>query len=143
MTSLVRGEIAGIYRALAEQLSPREGAIREIVFSGNTTMIYLLLGLDPGSLGAYPYRAGVLDFDPVIDPAVLPGRNERTVLRAIPAASAFLGSDLVGGLAFVDHIGHARNVFFIDIGTNGEMFLRDGSGGYSRHRAPWALPSRG
>ncbi len=129
MTSLLRQELSDVHREITSRFNIRPGAVREIVFSGNTTMIYLLIGLDVRGLGAFPYRASLLDFDPATVRKAVPGSHEKTVVRALPAASAFLGGDLVGGLAFLHHLGHDRSVFFIDIGTNGEMFLRDGEGG--------------
>jgi uncharacterized 2Fe-2S/4Fe-4S cluster protein (DUF4445 family) len=45
----------------------------------------------------------------------------------MPAVSAFLGSDFVGGLNVCHEKGFGENTFFIDLGTNGELFLINGS----------------
>ena len=47
---------------------------------------------------------------------------------ALPVSGAFTGGDLIGGLTLCQSLGLTRNVFFIDMGTNGELFVLDGSG---------------
>ena len=102
--------------------------IERIVFSGNTTMLYLLFGLDVSNLGRYPFYTEYLDFDDFTPADVGAGLFENTRISAIPAVSAFLGSDLVGGLTLCHEKGYTENTFFIDLGTNGELFLINGSG---------------
>jgi len=102
--------------------------IERIVFAGNTAMLYLLFGLEVGPLGRHPYAAAVRDFPDL--------RAEDLDLDAIgcaracalPVRGAFLGADLVGGLALCCEAGIARNAFFIDLGTNGELFVLDREG---------------
>jgi len=103
--------------------------VRQLIFSGNTTMLHLFFGLDVTSMGIYPYQAQRLDFH---------GFNPHDIdchdifpnahVLALPAVSAFLGSDLIGGLALCHTNTFCRNTFFIDMGTNGEMFLINSSG---------------
>ncbi len=129
MSGLLRNELKRLVRAVMGRYSLSEKNISTMVFSGNTTMMYLLLGLDCAPLGAHPYRAAVLDFDDGMKGLpVESGINPETELLALPAASAFLGGDLVGGLALVHEQGIRERAFFIDIGTNGEMFLLDARG---------------
>ncbi|MCU0847703.1 MAG: ASKHA domain-containing protein [Spirochaetes bacterium] len=118
-----------IRRDISASLSGAGIAFKKAVVSGNTAMSYFLLGLDPGPLGRHPYTAPVLDFPSLRASALgmeIPGDPETGVL---PSVSAFLGGDLAGGLAVTDAAGYAKNVFYIDMGTNGEMFLRPSSGG--------------
>ena len=109
------------------RLSPQK--VRQLIFSGNTTMLHLLFGLDVTSMGVYPYQAQRLDFhgfkpEDIDCHDIFPS----ACLLALPAVSSFLGSDLVGGLALCHAEGFCRNTFFIDMGTNGEMFLINSSG---------------
>lgn len=103
-------------------------AVKTIAYSGNTAMLYLLAGLSIASLGVHPYRAphreltGMIVDSPIV-PAC-PSAEE----YLLPIASAFLGGDLVGGLALTAESDHAAPVFFIDLGTNGEMFLAGAKG---------------
>ena len=111
----------------AINLSPQR--IQQLVFSGNTTMLHLLFGLDVTSMGIYPYQAQRLDFhgfkpEDIDCQGIFPNAH----VLALPAISAFLGSDLIGGLTLCHADGFCRNTFFIDMGTNGEMFLINSSG---------------
>jgi uncharacterized 2Fe-2S/4Fe-4S cluster protein (DUF4445 family) len=108
-------------------LSPQR--IRQLIIAGNTTMLHFLFGLDVTSMGIYPYQAQRLDFHG-FKPEDIDSHNifPNAQVLALPAASAFLGSDLVGGLTLCHTEGFCRNTFFIDMGTNGEMFLINSSG---------------
>ena len=92
-----------------------------MVVSGNTTMIHFLLGLDAWTVFASP-------FAPVTaDPGFLWGSELRMnfggLIYIIPAASNYVGGDIVSGLLVLDiHKKEETNMFF-DIGTNGELVL--------------------
>jgi uncharacterized 2Fe-2S/4Fe-4S cluster protein (DUF4445 family) len=102
--------------------------IERIVFSGNTTMLYLLFGLEVEPLGRHPYTAEVKDFPdlPAKDIGLVVAGQARVC--ALPVLGAFTGADLVGGLALCHEMGITRNAFFIDLGTNGELFVLDRNG---------------
>jgi uncharacterized 2Fe-2S/4Fe-4S cluster protein (DUF4445 family) len=102
--------------------------IERIVFSGNTTMLYLLFGLEVEPLGRHPYTAEVKDFPDL--PATDIGLEAAGQARAcsLPVLGAFTGADLVGALALCREAGITRNAFFIDLGTNGELFVLDRNG---------------
>ncbi|HSV97315.1 MAG TPA: ASKHA domain-containing protein [Spirochaetota bacterium] len=125
LTRVIRGAVAASVRSGLAGGGMHPDEIGLLVVSGNTTMTHLFLGIDVRPLGTHPYTASELDYDrydSIKD--LFPSAR----IAALPSASAFLGGDLVGGLAISDLMGLQRNVFFIDIGTNGEMFLRDGAG---------------
>ena len=128
MSDLLHNDLTGLKRSVMGRYSLSEKSMRSMVFSGNTTMMYLLLGLDCAPLGVHPYRTEVLDFDDVMKDFSADSISPETGSLALPAASAFLGGDLVGGLALVHKRGTGERAFFIDIGTNGEMFLLDNKG---------------
>lgn len=96
--------------------------IYEIVVAANTTMLHLLLNIDPSSLGRYPYTPSFTASQTVkasqLNIAISPfGR-----VYTLPAVSGFIGGDIVAGAA-IANLEHQNNVLFIDIGTNGEMIL--------------------
>ena len=92
-----------------------------MILSGNTTMIHFLLGLDAWTVFASPYA-------PVTaDPGFFWGRelgiDFQGLLYIIPAASNYVGGDIVSGLLALDiHKKEETNMFF-DIGTNGELVI--------------------
>lgn len=125
---LLREEIHhSLLRALKEMGLP-PGRIDSLCFAGNTTMTYFLFGLDVIPLGAYPFRTAELNFDSNLPAEIGFDAFAPAELYALPAASAFLGGDLVGGLTLAETLGYQEGVFFIDLGTNGEMFLRNSHG---------------
>lgn len=104
MQSLIRGAIKNSV-----------GQAQTVSFSGNTTMLYLLLGLDTSPLGHAPFTAPVRDF---CTGSIL--NNEKVLI--LPVADAFIGADIVGGVSLVAGMDSA-NIFFVDLGTNGEMAI--------------------
>lgn len=121
---LLRDEILAVLGLICRTNSISCDDIMHLSFSGNTTMTYALLGRDITPLGRSPYRTEFRDFD------LLTGRDlgwsdMKAEVRLLPVCSAFLGGDLVGGLAYLDRLGFRQGAFFFDMGTNGEMFYRD------------------
>ena len=92
-----------------------------MVVSGNTTMVHFLLGLNAWTVFASP-------FAPVTaDPGFLWGHELgmrfEGLLYFIPAASNYVGGDIVSGLLELGiHKQEQTNLFF-DIGTNGELVI--------------------
>lgn len=98
--------------------------LREIAIAGNTTMLHLLLGLDPAPLGAAPYKAVLLDA--VDRPAATLGFSKLGTAGAyvLPGMSAFLGADITAGVLTTRLAERESPTLLIDLGTNGEIVLR-------------------
>ena len=99
-------------------------ALKTITIAGNTTMLYLLAGRDPESLGRYPYRAEHLKKERMLSGAILDNIPDIS-LTLLPGISAFVGADIVAGLFTLD-LDNKEKFFFLDLGTNGEMAFYDG-----------------
>ncbi len=92
-----------------------------MILSGNTTMIHFLLKLNAWSVFASPYA-------PVTsDPGWLWGKELGMdfpgMLYIIPAASNYIGGDIVSGLLTLDLHKKEEISLFFDIGTNGELVI--------------------
>ena len=92
-----------------------------MILSGNTTMIHFLLGLDGWTVFAAPYS-------PVVtEPGFFFGRelgmDYDGLIYIIPAASNYVGGDIVSGLLKLDIHRQEETGFFFDIGTNGELVI--------------------
>ena len=121
----LQGATVETFHLLMEQLAASTGIDPSqcpiMVVSGNTTMIHFLLGLDAWTVFASP-------FAPVTaDPGFLWGRelgmDFEGLIYFMPAASNYVGGDIVSGLLVLDiHKKEETNMFF-DIGTNGELVL--------------------
>jgi len=100
-----------------------ENEIIKVVFAGNTTMLHLLLGVNPGSLAQAPFRAQFLD-EKILTGTQLDLRCfPEAEVKVLPSVSAFVGADIVAGLASIIPSRNHRNYLFMDIGTNGELAL--------------------
>lgn len=92
-----------------------------MVVSGNTTMVHFLLGLDAWTVFAAP-------FAPVTAaPGFLWGyeleMDFHGLLYFIPAASNYVGGDIVSGLLELEIHKQEKPSLFFDIGTNGELVI--------------------
>ncbi len=116
--------IADVLRTVGQPMR----ALREVALAGNTTMIHLLLGIDPAPLGVAPYEPAFVD--PVERPAAevgLTGMPEAAVY-VLPGISAFIGADITAGLLATGLAEQETSALLIDLGTNGEMVLRTPEG---------------
>ena len=111
----------GLLSALTESTGIDASACPVMVLSGNTTMIHFLLKLDAWTVFASP-------FAPVSsDPGFFWGRELEMdfegAVYIVPAASNYVGGDIISGLLTLGiHKSGETNVFF-DIGTNGELVI--------------------
>lgn len=110
----------------AQTAAVRRGRIYEVIFSGNTCMLHLAAGVNPASLGKYPYTpalvcASWLDAAET-GLAIAPGG----LIYLPPIISAYVGADITAGLQAVRLHEEEKSVLFVDIGTNGEMALAHG-----------------
>lgn len=103
------------------RLAPNDADAAVLV--GNTAMLYLLLDLDPTSIALSPFRSETCfgDFYPA---DFLPVRRGTKVY--IPRCiSAFLGADAAAAALACGMDRNCRRML-ADLGTNGEILLRDG-----------------
>lgn len=103
--------------------------LSHLAVTGNPTMLYLLLDLDPSSLGYAPYHAPFQKFEPVSGRSL--GVSVQTV-QVAPIQSAFIGSDVVMGV-IASGMTEDKSALLIDLGTNGEIVLT--------HRDAWFATS--
>ena len=121
--ALRRSVSASIERAFREaDISP--ASLKRVVMAGNTVMSCFMMGLDVTSLGAYPYTLPAGDFETATASSLGLDFFGDIPVDLLPPASAYVGGDITGGLALLDSRGIKDRAFFMDIGTNGEMFLR-------------------
>jgi len=110
-----------IFDALTERTGIDVRRLPVMILSGNTTMIHFLLKLDGWTVFAAPYA-------PVAaDPGWLWGREVEMdfdgLLYIIPAASNYVGGDIVSGLLRLEIHKQEETSLFFDIGTNGELVI--------------------
>ena len=92
-----------------------------MIVSGNTAMIHFLLGLDAWTVFASPY-APVTAAPGLLSGTEL-GMDFSGMVYIIPAASNYVGGDIVSGLLNLDFYKKDGLGVFFDIGTNGELVM--------------------
>jgi len=92
-----------------------------MVFTGNTTMLHLLLGEDPVSIALAPFRPRFIERQARKGKETSLAVNSEAVIVTLPSVSAFVGADVVAGLAALNV--KQRRYLYTDIGTNGEIAL--------------------
>ena len=104
-------------RQLLDELGT-DGVTR-IAVAGNTVMCSLFHGIDPASIGVYPFRAPQLIFPPRRD--LLPPSEVLT----LPCISGYLGGDITSGL-YAAKLN--KGEMLVDLGTNCEIVFNTGNG---------------
>ncbi|MDX9872107.1 MAG: ASKHA domain-containing protein [Clostridia bacterium] len=95
--------------------------IYEVVYSGNTTMLHLAAGIDPASLGRYPYTPVICGGNYLAAGPL--GISPFGLIYLPPIISAYVGADITSGILATRLEQKSGAVLFIDIGTNGEIVL--------------------
>ena len=114
-------QIAAMARGLAQGVGAREGDIVSFAIAGNTTMMHLLAGAPPDAIARAPFAPAFLNRR--IESAAALGLVEHEGCAAIllPGLSAYVGADIIAGLAAIGlHEAEGRSLF-LDLGTNGEI----------------------
>ena len=106
---------------LEEETGIEAGKCPIMIVSGNTTMIHFLLKLDAWTVFASPFAP--VTADPGWFRGTELGMNFGGIVYIIPAASNYVGGDIVSGLLTLDLHKNEQPSLFFDIGTNGELVI--------------------
>jgi len=94
------------------------------VVSGNTTMIHLLLGINPEYIRLEPYTPAVLE-TPFLEAGELGiNINSNAWIYFSPNVGSYVGGDITAGILCTSLATDSEAInLFIDIGTNGELVV--------------------
>ena len=92
-----------------------------MILSGNTTMVHFLLKLDAWTVFASPYAP--VTTDPGFFWGSELGMAFDGLVYIIPAASNYVGGDIISGLLKLEIHKQEQTAMFFDIGTNGELVI--------------------
>jgi uncharacterized 2Fe-2S/4Fe-4S cluster protein (DUF4445 family) len=124
----IRCQVSRMARSLATDAGAELGDLIVMAIAGNATMIHLLAGVPPAAMAFSPFSPAFtrgrlcspaelgLDLDP------------SCVVRLLPGLAAYVGSDIVSGIAAVGMADSGGPSLFLDLGTNGEIALGGGGG---------------
>ena len=112
---------ARLFAQLTESSGVDVRRLPVMIVSGNTTMYHFLLKLNAWSVFAAPYAP--VTADPGWFWGSELGMDFSGLLYLIPAASNYIGGDIISGLLDLELHKHDEIGMFFDIGTNGELVI--------------------
>jgi uncharacterized 2Fe-2S/4Fe-4S cluster protein (DUF4445 family) len=97
--------------------------IVKITVAGNNTMLHLLLGKDPSSMGQAPYAPLFTGIQKRTGLELRLYCHPRAEITILPSVSAFVGADIIAGIGSIKPMEQYCRYLFLDLGTNGELAL--------------------
>jgi len=125
LKELVCSALQEIIIKLAKGAKIETGEIDAAIITGNTTMLYLLVGQNPEALAHAPFIADRL-FGEFIPSTLLfddPQLNESIRVYLPHCISSFVGADITTSILASGLYKKDNNSLLVDIGTNGEIVL--------------------
>jgi len=120
----VSGTVNSLVINAARSLGIRPESILGAVVAGNTTMIHLLLGLNPDPIRLAPYTPTVLRVPPLEADEIGIAIHPRSPVLISPGVGSYVGGDITAGLLCTGLPEETDAVsLFLDIGTNGELVV--------------------
>ena len=120
----LRGMAIETVNGLVREMAVDGREIRAAFVAGNTTMIHLLLGLEPRYIRESPYVPTVNPVPALRAEAVGFAIHPDARVEFAPGVGSYVGGDITAGLLATDLPTNHRDVsLFLDIGTNGEIVI--------------------
>lgn len=126
MQSLVVGTINGLLEQAAETAGIKPTGIYKMTVSGNSTMIHLLLGVQPESIRLEPFITSLNQPPTVLAEEIGVNICPQATVDALPGVASYVGADISAGVVSTGMDIDGKLSLFLDVGTNGEMVLGDG-----------------
>ena len=123
MQRCIRQDLQKLIRELLQKEKITEQQIQRIVIAGNTTMCHLLRGFSCETLGVAPFLPVDLSWMEGSAADFLGMKELDTKVVILPGISAFVGADIMAGIAKMNMHRSEGYHLLLDIGTNGEMVL--------------------
>ncbi|WP_457554192.1 ASKHA domain-containing protein [Desulfobacula sp.] len=101
----------------------KEEIISKMVAVGNPTMIHILAGIDPKSIGISPYNPAFYEAR-TISSNDLGFKIKNFSIQLLPQVSGFIGGDILSASLAVDLENQPEGTLLVDLGTNGELMLK-------------------
>jgi len=97
--------------------------IKTMIVVGNSTMIHILVGQSPSSIGVYPYEPQFVAEKRFLAESIGLRFNPKAEVRTLPLITGFIGADTVSA-AIAAEIENTRvGTMLVDVGTNGEILF--------------------
>ena len=126
LKKLQQAVVATINKIIDELLNRSQiniEGIGHLAVAGNTTMIQILLGLDPKYVRLAPYTP-VANFIPPVKASSLGIKvTDYVYLFTFPLVASYVGGDIISGIMGAGVYQRKKITLYIDIGTNGEIVI--------------------
>lgn len=109
--------------SLAKMVEQDVGEVRALSVSGNTTMVHLLLGLDPYHICREPYIPLVNRIDPITARELNLNLHPAAPVWIMPSIGSYFGGDLISGIVASGMASSEKTRMLIDVGTNAEVVV--------------------
>lgn len=132
----LRGEMIGCMNEMIAELCGRAGIdphdITECSVCGNMTMSHIFAGVDPYPLGVAPFEPVFCERKTYDTKEVPLGIHPEGRIHLMPGIGGQVGSDITADLLLASLPGSDPEaaMLLVDIGTNGEVVIRNRTGGY-------------
>lgn len=101
--------------------------IKQMILTGNTTMIHIFNDMNTKSIGEAPFDVPMINLYKTNAKDVFNIENNFEIIT-LPHISAYVGSDIVTGMYALDCFNEDEVSIFLDLGTNGEIVAGNKNG---------------
>ncbi|MCI5227574.1 MAG: DUF4445 domain-containing protein [Candidatus Electrothrix sp. AX2] len=108
---------------LCREVEIRPQDVLATAISGNTTMVHLLLGLNPQHICREPYIPLINARDPFLAREIGLKLHEQATVRVLPGKGSYFGGDLIAGILATGLDQAEKTSMLIDVGTNAEVVM--------------------
>ena len=123
LQQVVVATINGVIRQLLSQSQVGIEHVSHLTVAGNTTMIQILLGLDPKYIRLAPYTPAANFIPPIKASSVGIRVGGHVYLFSFPLVASYVGGDIISGIVGSGVYQREKLTFYMDIGTNGEIVI--------------------
>ncbi len=127
LQSLVLGTLNKLIGRVCRRQGIDPTEVHKAVVAGNSTMIHLFLALPPQSIRLEPYVTTVNQVPTMRAVEIGLAINPEATVDCLPGVASYVGADITAGVVSSGMTNVGDITLFIDVGTNGEMVLGDGS----------------
>lgn len=132
-SAVVAGTIAPLLLRACERAGRAPSRLAGGAIAGNTTMLHLLVGEDPSSMGVAPFVPRFINGRCVTASGIglAAGTNGEALapdapVQLLPGIAAYIGADITAGVYATGMVFDESPSLLVDIGTNGEIVLQSG-----------------
>jgi len=123
LNEAVLDNVDGIIEDLASSCDVALSDVYAVTCAGNTTMMHLLLKIDPSNIRKVPYVPTTNVFPTAHSAELGLETNPKGIVSFLPGVASYVGGDIVAGVLACGIAENDEMSLLADIGTNGEIVI--------------------